>query len=262
MMTPRVIALALVPTLTLSFAAASPCSGAAPPGMACVDGGPAIVGEGKQQRTLHIDTFFIDLHEITHADYAACVAAKACPPLDIPDINKRIMIPFMSPTQPAVPLDWTRATTYCAWRGKRLPTEWEWEKAARGPNGDTYPWGDDPPSCSKAVYRECAPKGCTPYRGKKHAWDCVEHATKPVGSFPPGHYGIFDMAGNGYEWTSSAGDNGGSRRVLRGGSWYWPASHMKGAHRRLDRPDTGTHRLSARCASSPGVASSHGDRER
>jgi formylglycine-generating enzyme required for sulfatase activity len=140
---------------------------------------------------------------------------------------------------------------YCAWRGKRLPDEWEWEKAARGPNGDAYPWGNDPPTCDKAQYRECAPKGCTPYRGKKHAWDCVEHATKPVGSYPAGHYGLFDMAGNGYEWTSSVPSAAESnKRVLRGGSWYWPAAQIKASHRRVDRPNTGHHRLSARCASS------------
>lgn len=107
--------------------------------------------------------------------------------------------------------------------------------------------GNDAPSCDKAQYRQCAPKGCTPYRGKKHEWDCVEHATKPVGSYPAGHYGLFDMAGNGYEWTSSLG---GSKAVLRGGSWYWPAAQIKGSYRRPERPDTGHHRLSARCASS------------
>jgi formylglycine-generating enzyme required for sulfatase activity len=234
--------------LFASLAAHAPCE-PPPSDMACVAGGQALVGDDK--RTMDIATFYIDLHEITHADYAACVKAGACKALDIPPINQRIMIPFMGDTQPAMPLDWFRADAYCAWRGKRLPDEWEWEKAARGPDGDVYPWGNDPPSCDKAQYRECAPKGCTPYRGKKHAWDCVEHATKPVGSYAAGHYGLFDMAGNGYEWTSSAASAAESnKRVLRGGSWYWPAAHIKASHRRVDRPSTGHHRLSARCASS------------
>ncbi|MFV8750386.1 SUMF1/EgtB/PvdO family nonheme iron enzyme [Nannocystaceae bacterium ST9] len=249
-----------------------------PAGMACVPGGFAIVGsddeapEEKPRRELELSTFYIDHHEITNADYDACHAAGACPRR----INgqQNIMQPFVGPTQPVVPMDWQRAVRYCAWAGKRLPSEWEWEKAARGPDGDLYPWGDEPPTCELAQYRECAPHGCTPYPGKAHPWDCNEHDTKPVGSYPAGHYGLFDMAGNGYEWTASVGVEdpstcgeacngrdpagpcdgafpceGNNTRMLRGGSWYWPAGRIRGAHRRVENIRSGGHRLSARCAS-------------
>jgi sulfatase modifying factor 1 len=247
-----------------------------PAGMSCVPGGFAIVGsdsegpEEKPQRELELSTYYIDQYEITNADYDACHAAGAC----ARRINghQNIMQPFVGPTQPVVPMDWQRAVRYCAWAGKRLPTEWEWEKAARGPEGDVYPWGNDPPTCERAQYRECAPHGCKPYPGKEHPWDCNEHDTKPVGSYPAGHYGLFDMAGNGYEWTASAGvedlascgdactgrDPAGpcdgsfpcesNTRMLRGGSWYWPAGRVRGAHRRVEPIRSGGHRLSARCA--------------
>ena len=248
-----------------------------PPGMACVPGGPAIVGsddgppEERPRRELELSTFYIDELEITISDYDKCHADRAC----AVRINgyQKIMQPFVGPDQPVVPMDWERAMHYCAWRGKRLPSEWEWEKAARGPDGDIYPWGNDEPTCDKAQYRECAPVGCKPYPGKAHRWDCNEHDTKKVGTYPAGHYGLHEMAGNGYEWTHSGGVediatcgaacNGKdplgpcdgawpcitTRRILRGGSWYWPVGRIRGSHRRIEMPKTGSHRLSARCAS-------------
>jgi formylglycine-generating enzyme required for sulfatase activity len=267
---------AAAPSSTDPFA---PC-GTLPKGMVCVPGGPAIVGSDdgppaeRPKRTVEISTFYMDTHEVTNADYQACVVTGACAPLDIPSYNANIMVPFQGADQPAMPLDWERAHKFCTWAGKRLPTEWEWEKAARGDSGDLYPWGDDAPTCDRAQFRECAPKGCKPYKGKSHEWDCVEHATKPAGSYPPGRYGLVDMAGNGYEWTATwAGPlskctlnctgrdprgpcdgaspctAGAGMRVLRGGSWYWPKEHIKGSWRRPEAPMSKTHRLSARCAS-------------
>ncbi len=248
-----------------------------PKGMSCVPGGFAIVGsddhgpEERPRREIELSTFYIDQHEITIADYDVCHEARACKRR----INghQNIMKPFVGPEQPVVPLDWERAVHYCAWAGKRLPSEWEWEKAARGPEGDLYSWGNDPPTCERAQYRECAPHGCTPYPGKANAWDCNEHDTKPVGTYPAGHYGLHEMAGNGYEWTATVGvedlsncgdecsgrDPDGpcdgaypcgnnSTRVLKGGSWYWPAERLRGAHRRVEKTRSGGHRLSARCA--------------
>src|SRR5690606_12642587 len=204
-------ALARAPTKPAALVLALDLAPCLPPpdDMSCVPGGPAIVGrddgppEERPERELLLSTFYIDRHEVTIEQYDACRADRACRVR----INghQNIMKPFVGPTQPAMPMDHARAAAYCAWAGKRLPTEWEWEKAARGPDGDPYSWGDDEPTCDKAIYRECAPWGCTPYPGKEFRWDCNEHATKPVGSFPPGHYGLYDMAGNGYEWTMSAG---------------------------------------------------------
>jgi formylglycine-generating enzyme required for sulfatase activity len=246
-----------------------------PADMSCVPGGLAIVGsdddapEERPRREIDLSTYYIDRHEITVAQYDACHAAGACPRRV--NATEKIMKPFVAADQPAMPLDWIRAVRFCAWAGKRLPSEWEWEKAARGPDGDRYSWGNDPVSCDRAQYRECAPARCEPYPGKEHRWDCNEHHTKPVGSYAAGHYGLFDMAGNAYEWTASAGPEDvascgascggrdprgacdgagdcGRERVLRGGSWYWPGGRIHGSHRRLELRLSGGHRLSARCA--------------
>jgi formylglycine-generating enzyme required for sulfatase activity len=254
----------------------APCV-APPAGMSCVPGGFAIVGsdtdapEERPRREIELSTYYVDQHEITIEDYDECHAAGGCARRR--NGHQKIMQPFVGAKQPMVPLDWPQAVRYCAWAGKRLPSEWEWEKAARGPDGDIYPWGNDEPTCERAQYRECAPRGCKPYPGKQHRWDCNEHDTKPVGTYPAGHYGLFEMAGNGYEWTQTAGVddpttcgaacNGrdpqgpcdgasacGNTRVLRGGSWYWPAGRIRGSHRRVEKMRSGNHRLSARCATS------------
>lgn len=258
------------PLLSFAF---DPCV-PAPKNMVCIPGGPAIVGyddgqpEEAPQRELILSTVYVDRYEVTNAQYDACHEAGACKVR----INRtqNIMKPFVAADQPAMPMDWHRARSYCAWAGKRLPTEWEWEKAARGPDGELYPSGDEAPTCEQAVYRECAPIGCKPYPGKTRRWDCDVHATKPVGSFPAGHYGLHEMAGNGYEWTASAGiesveecgdacnglDPQGlcdgaypckGERILRGGSWYWPRHRTRGSHRRLEKLKTGSHRLGMRC---------------
>lgn len=252
----------------------------APADMSCVPGGFAIVGsddgppEERPRREVEISTFYVDRHEITIAQYDRCHAEGACPKRR--NGEQRIMATFVAGDQPMVPLDWDRALRFCAWAGKRLPSEWEWEKAARGPDGERFPWGDAEPTCERAQYRECAPMHCTPFPGKAHRWDCSEHATKPVGSLPAGRYGLFEMAGNGYEWTATAGEadlthcgsacNGrdplgpcdgavpcGRTRVLKGGSWYWPAGRIHGAHRRVEFMQSGNHRLSARCVADDGV---------
>ncbi len=268
------------PTLALAIDFA-PCL-SPPAGMVCVPGGPVIVGndkgppEERPRRELVLSTFYIDKLEITTREFDACSEAGACKRR----INghQNIMKPFVGPDQPVVPIDWPRAQAYCAFRGKRLPTEWEWEKAARGPDGEMYPWGDDEPTCDRAQYRECAPFGCTPYPGFENRWDCPVHNTKPVGTYPAGHYGIHEMAGNGYEWTSSAGveliaecgdacngtDPRGKcdgafpcedLRMLRGGSWWWPKNRIRGSHRRVEKVQTHGHRLSGRCVTTTPVLS-------
>jgi hypothetical protein len=228
--------------------------------MVCVPGGNAVIGSSEPHEspihTVEISTFYVDKYEVTNADYEACEKAKVCPKRIPPDPA------FMHASLPAVPLSWYMAHTYCIWAGKRMLTEAEWEKVARGgEEAREYPWGKDPPSCDKSQFVGCAPG-----------------TTKPVGSFPPGPYGVYDMAGNGYEWVAdwasdcyggcdkACGDaclgldpqgvcsaaaecKAASKRTLRGGSWYWPGELGRGAARRANKPNSGMHRLSVRCAS-------------
>jgi formylglycine-generating enzyme required for sulfatase activity len=230
--------------------------------MACVPGGPFWRGSdhhGKNARPrqrIVVSTFYLDIHEVTTPEFVACVKAGLCRP---PKAYLRHR-GFHGKRQPAVPVSWKNALRICLMQGKRLPTEAEWEKAARTPDGRTFPWGEAAPTCRRAWYRGCKPA-----------------TTRPVGSLPPNPYGIYDLAGNGYEWVmdwyspcwagcpgacgaACAGPDprgpcagvlrckGHRRRVLRGGSWYWSASHLRTFWRRPEYPKSGNHRLSARCA--------------
>ncbi|MFC1609502.1 SUMF1/EgtB/PvdO family nonheme iron enzyme [Myxococcota bacterium] len=238
---------------------------AAPEGMVCIPGGPAVIGADDQdssekpRHVVEIPTFYVDKHEVTNGAYQKCEKAGVC--------RRRRKLPasykgFLKPDQPAIPIKWRMAHTYCVWAGKRLPSEAEWEKVARGGMEERlYPWGEQSPTCERAAY-----KGCSPAK------------TRAVGSFAPGPFGVYDMAGNGYEWVRDwasdcygncrkpCGDaclgldplgpcdgtphcRGHTHRVLKGGSWYWPPEQMRGSHRRGENPASGMHRLSFRCAS-------------
>jgi formylglycine-generating enzyme required for sulfatase activity len=125
------------------------------------------------QHTVTLAAFEIDVTEVTQEQYSACVAAGACPePACAWDCSVANL--------PATCVDWTAASSYCAWANKRLPTEAEWEKAARGSDGQKYPWGNADPDCSLTNMLDCA------------------GGPMPVGSLEDGAspYGALDMAGN------------------------------------------------------------------
>lgn len=166
----------------------------------------------RPQHEVVLDGFWIMQTEVTKAQYKRCVDAKACEPLpsdthlDDPEYAQH----------PVIGVGWNEAKTYAAWVGGRLPTEAEWEMACRGTDGRIYPWGNTPPNEKLLNYHESD-----------------KHDTKPVGSYPPGANGLYDMAGNVQEWTSSLSkaypykpDDGredpeaAGPRVLRGGSMY------------------------------------------
>jgi formylglycine-generating enzyme required for sulfatase activity len=165
--------------------------------------------------------FWIDRVEVTNARYGACVEAGAC--------TRPIGDAFDQATKadhPVTIVSWAQADAYCRWAGKRLPTEAEWEKAARGADGRRFPWGD-------RVEAERANAGYTA--------GTTSVGSRPLGASP---CGALDMAGNVWEWTSTLYrpypyDPGDGRedprakgaRVNRGGSWYYGAPYMRTTHR-------------------------------
>jgi len=209
--------------------------------------------------------FYIDRAEVRADDYARCVSAKKCTPTGVhgPELREgeaEKFAPFCTEHDPAKAshpincLDRAQAEAYCAFAGKRLPTEAEWEYAARGGEGARlYPWGDDEPTCEMGNFSRVAgqcggrPKG-----------------TLPVGSFPDrvSPFGALDMAGNVWEWVADGFDpsayaekerkdpraSSGRKGVLRGGSWDFAATSARVTNRLAFDPGMGHVSTGVRCA--------------
>src|SRR5262245_21493328 len=171
------------PCLILLLALTPAVAHADPPGcdkvpadMKCIPEGDFIRGaddDAKDQRPkakIWVSTFFMDTYEVTSAGWRECQAAGKCRKHAGPSYQG-----FSSAKQPIVGISWFDAHDYCAWKGKRLPTEAEWEKAARGPDGNIYPWGNERATCKRAILEENGKKGCG--QGEPPKW-----ATAPVGS--------------------------------------------------------------------------------
>ncbi len=259
-----------------SAAQALPCA-APPAGMACIPGGFFLRGSdrgprhARPQARIWLQTFYMDQTEVTVAAYRVCVAAGACRP------QRTNYRDFSRPRQPKVGVSWFAARRYCRAQGKHLPTEAEWEKAARGSDGRRYPWGDEPASCARAIIRDRRGRSCGVPKRFGHP---DKGRTFVVASRPPNPYGLYDMAGNSWEWVADwyspsyrrcgraclgrdpRGPCGGrdrcpghDRRVVRGGSWYWGADRATTTFRRAHTPHNRPyHHFGFRCAASAAEA--------
>jgi formylglycine-generating enzyme required for sulfatase activity len=214
------------------------------------------------QHEVYLDSFWIDRTEVTNAMYADFLNARGGNRVggDITWLDADAAEVRIHPRgdrweadvgyedHPVVYVTWYGARAYCDWAGRRLPTEAEWEKAARGTEGQLYPWGNEPPNCSLAQY-----------------WGCSGE-TVPVGSKPDGEspYGAWDMAGNVWEWVSSLKGNypyeGGDGRedpysegprVLRGSSLRDHPGNIRAAVRARSDPGDTNYHMGFRCSRSP-----------
>lgn len=202
----------LLPTLA---AAQGLAATKAPADMDLVPAGEFIYGDDKGDlderptRKLQLPAFFIDHHEVTVAEYTRCVAARRCVAIPAPASGEP------AANLPVASISFHEAAAYCAFVGKRLPTEQEWEKAARGPSGRRFPWGDEF-ECGRGNFGNFGGDG-------RCAEDGAPGRPVAVGSFTSGAspYGPLDLAGNVWEWVDGRYDYAPlarpELRVLRGG---------------------------------------------
>ena len=218
--------------------------------------------------TVYVGSFYIDVHEVTNAQYKQFMqeTGHAAPAFwEDPDLN--------APNHPVVGVSWYDAVAYCQWAGKRLPTEAEWEKAARGGLvGKRHSWCDESPEAFQCNFADKQAPDWANWADR--SLDDGYQFTAPVGAYPRNGYGLFDMPGNVWEWcmdaydprayASSPKDNpvaGGliafdnndytnvtTHRVHRGGSWLHPPGNLRVSNRNSLHPANASIYLGFRCA--------------
>ena len=246
------------------FAASTHTENSPPNGMVLIEKGPFLMGSKKSMLELkphdlfntdrhtlgpenpahevYLDSFYIDKYEVTNEAYAKFMKeTRVKKPKGWNDPN------FNHPQQPVVGISWKEAVEFCQWQNKRLPTEAEWEKAARGKRPIRYPWGNTSPDSSKLNYNQELKK------------------TTAVGSFDSGKsdYGLYDLSGNASEWVNDwhfpeyylfspkenpRGPEKGQYKVIRGGSWRNNADDVDLVYRNATTPKNRSLAIGFRCA--------------
>ena len=203
----------------------------------------------KPIHSVFLDAYWMDETEVTNGMYAKCVSAGEC------DNSGGMYSSYAKDANhPVEDVNWYDAQNYCHWAGGKLPTEAEWEKAARGGlEGKEYPWGNESPSCQQGVEYGAQRDTCI---GK----------TVRIGSFSANGYGLYDMSGNVWEWVfdwykddyyvkspnnNPQGPSLGDYRVLRGGSWYLDNYTLRNADRYRGYPSNTYSTYGFRCSRSP-----------
>ena len=210
--------------------------------------------------SIFLDTFYIDRYEVTNAQYQLCVKADVCTPPSL--LGSETRITYFNDSHydnyPVIFVNWSQAQTYCEdWRGGRLPTEAEWEKAARGNDRRVYPWGEGI-DCTLANYFD---------NNSDNNSECIGD-TSEVGIYSTGKssLGIYDLAGNVWEWTADwygesfysvsppsnpVGPASGIGRVVRGGSWSVPLYRLRSDYRLYHKPEFSYNDVGFRCVLTP-----------
>jgi formylglycine-generating enzyme len=205
----------------------------------------------RPARRAWVSAFGMDRTEVSHGQWRRCMQAGACPPPRLSEADPRVS----AATHPVAGVTWDEARTYCRWRGGRLPTESEWERAARGSTGRQFPWGN--------AYNDRLANHGRPGE-RPDGVDGFRHAA-PVDGFAEGAspYGILQMAGNVWEWTADhyqpeaytegprvdpTGPDEGVGRVVRGGSWRSPPHMLRAAYRDHRLPEQAWADVGVRCA--------------
>jgi formylglycine-generating enzyme required for sulfatase activity len=223
------------------------------------DGAPAVLipsgafimgnGEDSPRREIFVDGFYLDKYEVSVARYAAFL--KATGNVGAPEEWNTVDI-ARDGELPVVGVDWQDASGYCQWAGRRLPTEAEWEKAARGSDERKFPWGNDAPTDERARFL------------KAYQNPVYKDGVAPVGSHPKGvsPFSIHDLSGNVWEWVADwfsesfpptdarnpKGPNSGSAKVLRGGGWYDPPERVTATKRMYAPAEYRDDSVGFRCA--------------
>lgn len=202
---------------------------------------------------VEVSGFYMDAYEVTNTQYQACVHAGACTPprgACYDPLGRDIDGIFQASTQPVVCIDWQQAKTFCAYANKRLPTEAEWEKAAAGPAGALWSFGN------------------TFDATKANTMQSGRGTSAPVGTYPANGYGLYDMSGNVSEWVEDRYDeafyakpeashpnavsqtDGHGPRVQRGGAWWHGIEGVRTTRRHWDAPDEVSTLVGFRCVKS------------